>query len=262
MDKEIIKKMDSDLIYAIIPARSGSKGVKNKNIRCINGYPLMAYSIAAARLCPQISRIIVSTDSEYYAEIARYYGAEVPFLRPEAFAADTSPDIEFVEHAIGWFYEHEGLVPGYLVHLRPTYPIRNVKVVSEAISQLTGDPEATSLRSAYPADFAPYKWFTKGADGYFQCLFEGMTPDEANQARQGFPQVYIPDGYVDVLRVPFIIKKDRLHGDKVKAFIVSSGTDVDTPREMKAVEGYMSGHEHELYLYLKGNYKSMEEAGL
>ena len=101
-------------IYAIIPARAGSKGVKNKNIRCVKGYPLLAYAIAAAKNCEYVSRIIVSTDSEEYAKIARYYGAETPFLRPAKFATDTSPDIEFMEHAIGWLEENEGKLPAHL----------------------------------------------------------------------------------------------------------------------------------------------------
>lgn len=262
MDKEILKEIGFGLIYALIPARSGSKGVKNKNIRGINGYPLIAYSIAAAKLCPKISRIIVSTDSEYYADIAKYYGAEVPFLRPEEFATDSSPDIEFVEHAISWFARNEGIVPEYFVHLRPTYPLRKTETVSEAIVKMLENPKATSLRSAHPADFAPYKWFIKGRDGYFRCLFDGMTPDEANQARQGFPTVYIPDGYVDVLRTSFIVENDLLHGEKVSAFEVPSGTDVDTPHEMHEIERYMSAHDHELYRYLRENYKTMEDAGL
>ena len=110
--------IEKNTIYAIIPARAGSKGVKNKNIRCVKGYPLLAYAIAAAKNCEYVSRIIVSTDSEEYAKIARYYGAETPFLRPAEFATDTSPDIEFMEHAIKWLADNEGKLPEFFMHLR------------------------------------------------------------------------------------------------------------------------------------------------
>lgn len=83
-------------VYAIIPARSGSKGVPHKNIRMLGGHPLLGWSIAAARLCPQVDRIIVTTDSEEYAAIARRYGAETPFLRPAHLATDKSETATFL----------------------------------------------------------------------------------------------------------------------------------------------------------------------
>ena len=104
MNSEILEHIDIGKVFAIIPARSGSKGVKNKNIRPLNGYPMIAYTIAAAKLSKNIDRVIVSTDSEQYAEIARKYGAETPFLRPAEISGDRSTDIEFMRHAINWFY--------------------------------------------------------------------------------------------------------------------------------------------------------------
>lgn len=262
MDQKILSLIERDSICAIVPARSGSKGVKNKNIRSLNGYPMMAYSIAVGKLCPEISRVIVSTDSQRYAAIARYYGAETPFLRPAEFAADQSTDLEFMRHAIEWLAKNEQHVPEYFVHLRPTYPLRDIAVVSGAIREMLSDREATSLRSAHLADFAPYKWFTMGEGGYFRCLFEGMQPDEANNPRQDFPPVYIPDGYVDVLRTSFIVEHSLLHGPRVRAYVVPAGTDVDTPREMKEVTEFLAEREHEVYRYLRENYQTLEETGL
>ena len=262
MDERIRDLIKKDAVYAIVPARSGSKGVRNKNIRCLRGYPMMAYSIAAAKICPHISRVIVSTDSEQYAKIARYYGAEAPFLRPAEFARDQSADLEFMNHAVEWFAENENSLPEYFVHLRPTYPLRDADVISKAVEALKADPAATSLRSAHLADFAPYKWFTIGETGYFKCLFDGMKPDEANNPRQGFPDVYIPDGYVDVLRTSTIIKDGLLHGKNVHAYIVPDGTDVDTLKEMEKVETDISEKEYQVYRYLKENYRTLEDAGL
>ncbi len=94
-------------IFAIIPARGGSKAVPGKNIKALGGYPLIAYSIVAAKLCSQIDRVIVSTDSSQIAAISSRYGGEAPFLRPPELALDTSPDIGFIQHALDWFETHE-----------------------------------------------------------------------------------------------------------------------------------------------------------
>ncbi|MBT3784217.1 acylneuraminate cytidylyltransferase family protein, partial [bacterium] len=95
-------------VLAIIPARSGSKGVPGKNIRELGGYPLLAYSVAAAVLSSRITRVLVSTDDAQIAEIGKKFGAEAPFLRPLEFSLDRSSDLEWVEHALLWLREHEG----------------------------------------------------------------------------------------------------------------------------------------------------------
>ena len=104
-------------ILALIPARSGSKSVVNKNIRKINGKPMMAYSIEHAKASKYINRIIVSTDSEEYAQIAREYGAETPFIRPAEYATDTALDIDVFAHALSFLKEKEDYVPDIIVQL-------------------------------------------------------------------------------------------------------------------------------------------------
>lgn len=262
MNENMFQAIEKDSMYAIIPARAGSKGVKNKNIRCLKGYPMLAYSIAAAKLCPAISRIIVSTDSEAYARIARYYGAETPFLRPAELAGDKAADIEFMEHAITWLFEHEQRLPEYFMHLRPTYPLREQDVVNAAVNKMSADPMATSLRSAHRSPAAPYKWFSMRDDGYYKCLFGGLTLDEANSPRQDFPNVYIPDGYVDILKTEFIIKNRLMHGDRVIGYVVPDGVDVDAMQDFQHLEHYMEDHDPAIYCYLKENYKTMGDAEL
>ena len=150
---------------AIIPARSGSKGVSGKNIYPVGGHPLIAYTIAVAVLSSRIERVIVSTDSEEIAEIARDYGAEVPFLRPLEFAQDHSSDRGYLLHAMQWLQDSEGHVPEYWVHLRPTTPLRKVEIVDQAILEIMKHPEATSLRSGHPVPQSPFKWFQKDSNG-------------------------------------------------------------------------------------------------
>ena len=259
MKKEYIDLIKKDSVYAIIPARSGSKGVKNKNIRCLKGYPLIAFTSVATNMCGEASRVFISTDSEYYAEIGRYYGAEAPFLRPAEISGDKSTDIEFMEHAITWLAENEGVLPEYFMHMRPTYPLRKPEIVREAVKRMKADPSATSLRSAHLAPNTPYKWFNLREDGYYKSIKPGLTLDEANNPRQAFPDVYIPDSYVDVLRTEFIINNDLMHGDRMIGYVVEGGIDVDAKEDMDFLEYYVSDHSNPVLEYLQANYKTLEE---
>ena len=180
---------------AIIPARSGSKGIPGKNIAPLLGHPLIAYSIAASLASHSISRTIVSTDSEEIAEIARRYGAEVPFLRPAEFSTDISTDRDFLLHSIAWLADHEKVQPDYIVHLRPTTPLREPEVIDKAVRLLYDHVSATSLRSAHVASKTPYKWFEMDSSGYFRGIRpDDLRPEYYNLPRQSFPPVYDPKG--------------------------------------------------------------------
>lgn len=144
-------------VLAIIPARSGSKSVIDKNIRIVAEKPMLAWSIEHAKASRLINRVIVSTDSERYADIAREYGAEVPFIRPAEYATDTALDIDVFRHALNWLAENEGYHPDIVVQLRPTYPKRNPKDIDAMIEMLANAPEADSVRSVALAGEVPYK---------------------------------------------------------------------------------------------------------
>lgn len=256
MYKETIKEKE---MYAVIPARSGSKGIEDKNIRCLKGYPLIAYSIAAAERCPEISRIIVSTDSPKYAKIANYYGAETPFLRPSEISVDTSTDLEFMNHTIEWLYRNEQKLPEYFMHLRPTSPIRCAEVVEDAVKRIYGDNQATSLRSAHLSIHTPYKWLCLRSDGYFRSFIKEMSVDQANNPRQDFEAVYIPDGYVDILKTKFILDNKLLHGERAIGFIVPDTIDIDTIEDIERIEYYMEKNQDPLLDYLQKRYKTLDE---
>jgi N-acylneuraminate cytidylyltransferase len=243
-------------IYAIIPARSGSKGVPGKNIKLLAGYPLIAYSIAVAKLCPSIDRVIVSTDSDDIAEICKRYGAEVPFLRPAEFARDHSPDRDFVMHALHWFKENKQSMPEYLVHLRPTTPLRDPMLIDEATKLIKTQSDSTSLRSGHPASESPLKWFMRNDGGYFYS-FNPNNSDlaYANLPRQAFPPVYIPDGYVDVLKTSFVVNNDNIHGNKMLGYVSPMCCEVDTPEDFEFLEYQTIKKGHVLYGFLKSNYK-------
>lgn len=239
--------------YAIIPARGGSKGVPGKNIKMLAGFPLIAYSIVAARLASGIDRIIISTDSEEIASVARKYGADVPFIRPAELAQDLSPDRDFVVHALDWLYANEGVSPDFLVHLRPTTPLRDPAVISRAVTELAKKHDATSLRSAHPCPESPFKWFLLKEDGFYT----GIQTDEMdllNKPRQLFPTVYVPDGYVDVLRTSFVTSSQSIHGNKVMGFITPFCREVDTIEDFQALEFQIRKEGSPLLDYLKKNF--------
>lgn len=239
---------------AIIPARGGSKGVPQKNIRLLKGYPLIAYSIACGLMAREIGRVIVSTDAEEIAAVARRFGGEVPFLRPAELARDRSADIEFVIHAINWFAANEGSVPPYLVHLRPTTPLRDPAVVDTAIKTIAASPESTSLRSGHVASESPFKWFLRDDQGYFTSIMQGLSTEGANLPRQGFPDVYIPDGYVDVLKTRFIAATKTMHGDKMIGFISPFCHEVDTIDDFEYLEFLVDNKGSPVLEYLKVNF--------
>lgn len=254
MNKNLLKKINYNSCIAIIPARGGSKSVPKKNIRIFNNHPLIAYSIATAKMAENIERVIVSTDSEEIAEIALRYGAEVPFLRPGEYAQDDSPDIDFIKHAISWLAENENEIPEYLAHIRVTTPIRDYRLVDAGINMIKMNTKASSLRSGYLCVHPPYKWFQFEETGYMKPLFPGITCDEANMARQDFPKVMIPNSYIDVIKSDYVIAHDLMHGDKMIGFLTEDVPDIDTEEDLYKLEIYR-GHKRafeELLEYLCG----------
>ena len=220
----------SDII-AIIPARSGSKSVTDKNIKDLSGYPILAYSIAAAKLSKRINRVIVSTDSRNYASIAKDFGAEVPFLRPKKYSGDKSVDRDFFVHAIDWLKENEKIVPEILVHLRPTTPLRLPKIIDNAIENFLKNPEATSLRSAHIAPESPMKWFVK-EEKYFKSFVD---VEISNLPKEIFRETYIPNGYVDIVNTSEIIENNNIHGQNILSFITPIVSEIDSIEEFEYI---------------------------
>ena len=242
------------MVYGIIPARGGSKDVPGKNIKLLGGYPLIAYTIAAAKMSKNISRVIVSTDSMEIASIAKKYGAEVPFMRPSELAGDKSLDIDFVLHAINWFQQHEDKIPDYIVHLRPTTPLRDPAIIDLAVQKIKTRTEATSLRSGHPSAESPFKWFLLDEQGFFKGILPGYSNDFINAPRQSFPAVYIPNGYVDVLKIAFIKKSNALHGDKMIGFVSPACVEVDSMEDFKFLEFELKKDASPVFGYLKANF--------
>ena len=144
-------------VLALIPARGGSKGIPRKNIRDFAGAPLIAYSIAAGLQSRHVTRVIVSTDDEEIAAVARMWGAETPFLRPAEFAQDDTTDLPVFQQALAWLAENENYHPDFVVQLRPTSPVRPVGLIDEAIELMLTNPQADCVRGVVPSGQNPFK---------------------------------------------------------------------------------------------------------
>ncbi len=223
-------------VIALIPARSGSKGVPNKNTRLLGGHPLIAWSIMAAKKARSIDRVIVSTDSYEYAQLAIQLGAEAPFLRPAEISGDRSTDFDFIAHALDWFADNGG-EPEYIVHIRPTTPFRDPAQIDAAVRLFQSSKVATALRSAPEMSESAYKTFELAPAGQFKRLgADGTALDAANNARQQFPATYQANGYVDVLSTRFIRDNNLIHGDWVLPFITPTVVEVDAEDDFALLE--------------------------
>ena len=246
--------MKSRLIYAIIPARGGSKSVPKKNIKLLKGFPLIAYSIAAAKLSKKIDRVIVSTDSPEISEIALKYGAEVPFMRPEEYAQDKSPDFDFIKHSIDWFENHEIEQPDLFVHLRPTTPLRDPVLIDKAIESLITNNNTTALRSVHEQSQPPQKMFGI-ENGFLTGLFPHETrPEYYNLPRQAFPKIYNPNGYVDIIKTEYVKQHNMLHGPRIIGFVTPFTIEIDNAEDFSYLEYIIDKQSHPLYDFLSQNY--------
>src|SRR5512147_189305 len=227
-------------VCALIPARGGSKSIPRKNIRLFAGHPLIAWSIAAGLQAKSISRVIVSTDDEAIAAVAREYGAETPFLRPSEFAQDRTTDFPVFEHALKWLEEIEGYKPDIVVQLRPTSPIRPVDMVDNAVSILVQHADADSVRGVVPAAQNPHKmWRFNGYDAPMNPLLrvDGIT-EPYNAPRQILPPVYWQTGHIDAIRASTITAKQSMTGNVVYPLVIDPRytVDIDNPSDWAKYE--------------------------
>ena len=215
---------------ALIPARGGSKGIPRKNIRNFAGYPLVAWSIAAGLNSDLVARVIVSTDDEEIAAVAREFGAETPFLRPAEFAQDSTTDLPVFEHALDWLEENEGYKPEIVVQLRPTSPIRPRGLVDDAVRILLEHADADCVRGVVPAGQNPHKMWRlpEGEHGPMKNLLdvEGLA-EPYNAPRQVLPPVYWQTGHIDAIRASTILEKKSLTGDEIYPLVIDPRYTVD-----------------------------------
>lgn len=220
-------------VLAVIPARSGSKSVPHKNIRMTAGRPMLAWSVAHAQASELVDRIVLSTDSEEYAQIGREYGAETPFLRPACYATDTATDLEVFTHCLEWLKEQEGYETDIVVQLRPTYPIRDPRDIDRMVELLLEHPEVDSVRSIAPAKEIAYKMWRREADGSLSPLLTDI-PEAYNMPRQELPQIFYQNACIDVTRGSVIMEKHSMTGKRILGYEMGHNYDIDTEAEWMA----------------------------
>jgi len=239
------------IVYALIPARGGSKSIKLKNLVQVGGFPLIAYSIAAARMCHKIDRVIVSTDHMGIAKCALRYGAEVPFMRPDEFAQDDSTDLQVFQHAVEWFAENEK-VPEVWVQLRPTTPLRSPGVIESAISVVEqGSSGHTGARSIHEVSTPPHKLLRFDNRGRVEGFFEfDPRPEYYNLPRQTFERTFWGNGVVDIV-LSKTIRAGAMYGPRAAAILTKAVPDVDTQDDLDYIEYLLQKNECVVHKYLK-----------
>ena len=220
-------------VLALIPARSGSKSIQDKNIRLLGGKPMMAWSIMHALSARAVTRTIVSTDSSEYAAVARQYGAETPFLRPPEISGDMATDLETFEHALNWLKENEGYLPDVCVHLRPTHPIRNPENIDRMVEILLQNPGLDSVRSVVAAPETPFKMWFRNADGLLSSVIQTEIRDAYNQPRQALPATYLQNASIDVVRSRVILEQRSMNGRNIFGYIMDASYDIDDEAQLE-----------------------------
>lgn len=223
---------------AIVTARSGSKGLKDKNIKKLNGKPLMAYSIEAAKLSGCFDCIHVSTDSEEYARIAKEYGAEVPFLREEELASDSADCWDAVRDVL-CKYEKMGQKFDRVMLLQPTSPLRTARDIQNAFS-LIEEKEAEAVIGVCEMEHTPLWSNTLPEDGNMKA-FQSL---EYELPRQQLPTYYRINGAIYLVNVEFLMKHGNLYDKDSYAYIMPNerSVDVDTMIDFLLIETYMKNY--------------------
>ena len=237
------------MINALIPARSGSKRVKNKNIAMVGGHPLIAYSIVACKQTKNIDRVIVSTDCSEIAKIAKNYGAEVPFLRPEVHAQDNSSDKGFLEH----FFKEISCDKVLLI--RPTSPLRNPRNLFQIVESYKRELKKntfTGFRSMTKSNHSPYKMFqikNGKCCGFFND-FMGVS-EYTNLPNQFFPAAYMPNGYCDMVLKNTLLNCDSTFGSAIYGKETEGIIDVDDYFSLDIVKSLIGTKYDQLSVHLK-----------
>jgi CMP-N-acetylneuraminic acid synthetase len=224
-------------ILGLIPARGGSKGIKDKNIVDLCGKPLIAYTIEAARNSKYIDEVIVSTDSEKISNVARQYGARVPFLRPQNLALDTSRTIDAVIHAIGYMKKEFGETYDVLVLLQPTQPLRSTSDIDGAL-EIFFDKGQIDLVSVSEVEDNPILVRTLERNGMLHPILDMRSTCR----RQDMPVYYKVNGCIYINKVSDIDENTSFNDNKI-GYVMSSehSVDIDELKDLKITECYLTG---------------------
>lgn len=222
-------------ILAVIPARGGSKGVPGKNIKLLNGKPLLGYTAEIALQSRQFTEVVVSTEDEQIREVAKSLGIKVPFIRPMALAQDNTPTIDVIIHALEWF-ESQNIFFDAVCLLQVTSPFRTLEFLDKAIKKFkaSGCDSLVSVQRV-PHEYNPHWTFEVDAEGNLK-IATGET--EIISRRQQLPTAYHRDGSIYITKTEVLLQQNSLYG-KSTAFLESDAefyVNIDTMQDWEKVE--------------------------
>ena len=236
--------MSTPSAVAFVPARSGSERVPHKNVRPLAGHPLLAYAIATAVQSDRFERVVVSTDSDEIADVARWYGADVPFLRPAEYATATSPDIEWLSYTLEHLDERFEL----FALVRATNPFRGPDVVRRGLEQLLATPEADSIRAVELVKQHPGKmWLLSGDLRTMSPLLDQSELDVAWHAGQyqALPAVYSQNSALEIAWTRAVTETGTREGTVLAPFLTQGleGFNVDDEEDWERAERLVASGE-------------------
>lgn len=222
-------------MIAIIPARGGSKGLPGKNIKLLNGKPLIAYAIESAVHSKYVSKVVVTTDSEEIAEVARKYGAEVPFMRPAELSSDTASAIDVYLHAIDFLMGETGEKIEKFMVLLPTAPLRTSRHIDEAV-EFFNEKQAVTLIAVKEAE-TPVTWYMNKDDND-RISNAGFGMGNAVTNRQVNSTYYVPNGAIYILDYNLLKQQRTYYCDNTVGYVMNAedSVDIDTLTEFKYAE--------------------------
>lgn len=233
--REKHKLNSGNLVYAVILARSGSKTIKNKNIRKLNNKPLLSYPINAALKSKRINSTYVLTDSKKYAEISSSLGAKVPFLRPKTISGDYSRDFETFKYFFEWLKKNNQNKPDIIVHLRATAPLVNTYIINKALIYFLKN-KSDSLKSIQLSKSSPFKMWKINKYGYMIPFVKSSKNKEFwNFPRQKLPIIYSQNAQIDIFRTS-LINKNTISGKKILPFYIENSIDIDDLSDLKKIK--------------------------
>jgi N-acylneuraminate cytidylyltransferase len=249
--------MKDPSVIALIPARSGSKRMPDKNVKPLAGHPLMAYAISAALDSRIFSAVVVSTDSESYAAIARYYGADVPFLRSPDLAGDASPDIDWVEDALRRLGDAGRDYEAFSI-LRPTSPFRQAQTIRRAWSGFLAESGVDSLRAVEKCRQHPGKmWVVRG--NRMTPLLPLSPPEQPWHSSQypTLPEVYVQNASLEIAWTRLVFNGRTIAGQVVMPFFTQGheGFDVNDLYDWQSAEDLVRRHVASLPMVVKPPFK-------
>lgn len=235
-------------VLGIITARGGSKGIPGKNLKLLGGRPLLDYTIEAANDTP-LDRLILSTEDQRIADVARSLGCEVPFMRPAELARDETPHLPVIQHAAAWLLEHEGYRPDVVLTLQPTSPLRSAADIAAALRmlELSGADSVVSV-SEVPAHTHPMRMLRVDDNGHAVLFATGQPVRMRINRRQDLPQAWVMNGAVYACRTDVLFAAEpSLYGDRVVAYPMPAerSISIDTPEDWAEAERALERQPHD-----------------